>query len=59
MKRSVEDEQMIQAIVDANPSKDFMYCVDTRPKVCIFWFNPSDWSVCTGLTRLTGLCHVT
>ena len=47
MKRSVEDEQMIQAIVDANPSKDFMYCVDTRPKVC------------TSLTRLTGLCHVT
>ena len=33
MKRSLEDEQMIQAIVDANPNKDFMYCVDTRPKV--------------------------
>ena len=32
-KRSLEDEQMIQAIVDANPNENFMYCVDTRPKV--------------------------
>ena len=36
MKRSLEDELMIKAIVDANPDKNFMYCVDTRPKVRVW-----------------------
>ncbi len=31
--RSVEDEQMVQAIVDANPNSEFIYVIDTRPKV--------------------------
>ncbi|KAH9494581.1 Myotubularin- protein 8 [Bulinus truncatus] len=31
--RCVEDEQMLQAILKANPKSDFMYVVDTRPKI--------------------------
>ncbi|CAL1548244.1 unnamed protein product, partial [Lymnaea stagnalis] len=31
--RCVEDEQMLQAILKSNPKSDFMYVVDTRPKV--------------------------
>ncbi|XP_030066098.1 phosphatidylinositol-3,5-bisphosphate 3-phosphatase MTMR8 [Microcaecilia unicolor] len=31
--RCVEDEQMLQAISDANPGSPFMYVVDTRPKL--------------------------
>lgn len=31
--RCVEDEQMLEAIVKANPHSDFMYVVDTRPKL--------------------------
>lgn len=31
--RCVEDEQMLEAIVRANPHSDFMYVVDTRPKL--------------------------
>ncbi|XP_064637121.1 myotubularin-related protein 8-like isoform X3 [Lineus longissimus] len=30
--RCVEDEQMLQAILKANPQSKFMYVVDTRPK---------------------------
>lgn len=31
--RCVEDEQMLNAILRANPESSFMYVVDTRPKV--------------------------
>ena len=31
--RCLEDEQMLQAIRKANPGSDFLYVVDTRPKV--------------------------
>ncbi|XP_044537064.1 myotubularin-related protein 7 [Gracilinanus agilis] len=31
--RCLEDEQMLQAIRRANPGSDFMYVVDTRPKL--------------------------
>ena len=31
--RCMEDEQMLQAILRANPKSAFMYVVDTRPKV--------------------------
>ncbi|XP_041076885.1 myotubularin-related protein 8-like [Polyodon spathula] len=31
--RCVEDEQMLQAISNANPGSPFMYVVDTRPKL--------------------------
>lgn len=31
--RSTEDEQMMQAIMKSNPASEFMYVVDTRPKV--------------------------
>ncbi|TRY88057.1 hypothetical protein DNTS_000039 [Danionella cerebrum] len=31
--RSSEDEQMLQAIMRSNPVSDFMYVVDTRPKL--------------------------
>lgn len=31
--RSLEDEQMIQAIIDANPNNNFIYLIDTRPKI--------------------------
>lgn len=31
--RCLEDEQMLQAILRSNPSSDFMYVVDTRPKL--------------------------
>ncbi|XP_006000144.1 myotubularin-related protein 7 isoform X1 [Latimeria chalumnae] len=31
--RCLEDEQMLQAIRKANPGSDFMYVVDTRPKL--------------------------
>ena len=31
--RCVEDEQMLHAILKANPKSNFMYVVDTRPKV--------------------------
>lgn len=32
--RCLEDEQMLEAIRQANPNSPFMYVVDTRPKVC-------------------------
>ena len=35
-KRSTDDEQMVQAILQANPNSSFMYIIDTRPKVC-YW----------------------
>ncbi|GFR60593.1 myotubularin-related protein [Elysia marginata] len=31
--RCVEDEQMLQAILRANPGSNYMYVVDTRPKI--------------------------
>ncbi|CAB1325103.1 unnamed protein product [Coregonus sp. 'balchen'] len=31
--RCLEDEQMLEAIVRSNPCSDFMYVVDTRPKL--------------------------
>ncbi|XP_068596117.1 myotubularin-related protein 7-like [Brachionichthys hirsutus] len=31
--RCLEDEQMLEAICRSNPSSDFMYVVDTRPKL--------------------------
>lgn len=31
--RCLEDEQMLEAILRSNPRSDFMYVVDTRPKV--------------------------
>ncbi|XP_049604550.1 myotubularin-related protein 7a isoform X2 [Syngnathus scovelli] len=31
--RSFEDEQMLEAILRSNPRSDFMYVVDTRPKL--------------------------
>ena len=31
--RCVEDEQMLHAILKANPDSSYMYVVDTRPKV--------------------------
>ncbi|XP_058882971.1 myotubularin-related protein 7-like isoform X2 [Acipenser ruthenus] len=31
--RCLEDEQMLQAIMKANPGSEFMYVVDTRPKL--------------------------
>ncbi|XP_062864227.1 myotubularin-related protein 7b [Trichomycterus rosablanca] len=31
--RSPEDEQMLQAIMKSNPASDYMYVVDTRPKL--------------------------
>ncbi|XP_046880718.1 myotubularin-related protein 7a [Hypomesus transpacificus] len=31
--RCVEDEQMLEAIVRSNPRSDFMYVVDTRPRL--------------------------
>ncbi|XP_054416941.2 myotubularin-related protein 7 isoform X1 [Pongo abelii] len=37
--RCLEDEQMLQAIRKANPGSDFVYVVDTRPKVLI----EKDW----------------
>ena len=33
--RCLEDEQMLQAIRKANPGSDFLYVVDTRPKVSV------------------------
>lgn len=33
--RCLEDEQMLQAIRKANPGSDFIYVVDTRPKVSV------------------------
>jgi hypothetical protein len=33
--RCMEDEQMLQAIRKANPGSDFIYVVDTRPKVSV------------------------
>ncbi|GFO09174.1 myotubularin-related protein 8 [Plakobranchus ocellatus] len=36
--RCVEDEQMLQAILKANPGSGFMYVVDTRPKWIHFRF---------------------
>lgn len=36
--RCLEDEQMLQAIRKANPGSDFIYVVDTRPKVSTFNF---------------------
>lgn len=33
--RCLEDEQMLQAIRKANPRSDFIYVVDTRPKVSV------------------------
>lgn len=38
--RCLEDEQMLQAIRKANPGSDFLYVVDTRPKVSILPFLP-------------------
>lgn len=35
-KRSTDDEQMIQSILQANPNSSFMYIIDTRPKVCYY-----------------------
>lgn len=32
--RCLEDEQMLEAIRKTNPSSNFMYVVDTRPRVC-------------------------
>ena len=34
--RCVEDEQMLQALLKANPKSNIMYVVDTRPKVIHF-----------------------
>ncbi|XP_038063077.1 myotubularin-related protein 8-like [Patiria miniata] len=31
--RCLEDEQMLQAILNTNPKSNFMYIVDTRPKI--------------------------
>ncbi|XP_030643738.1 myotubularin-related protein 7b [Chanos chanos] len=31
--RSLEDEQMLQAIMKSNPASEFIYVVDTRPKL--------------------------
>ncbi|XP_006630043.3 myotubularin-related protein 7 [Lepisosteus oculatus] len=31
--RCLEDEQLLQAVLKANPGSDFMYVVDTRPKL--------------------------
>ncbi|KAK6168446.1 hypothetical protein SNE40_020977 [Patella caerulea] len=31
--RCVEDEQMLQAVLKSNPKSQFMYVVDTRPKI--------------------------
>ncbi|XP_037388533.1 myotubularin-related protein 7b isoform X1 [Pygocentrus nattereri] len=31
--RSLEDEQMLQAIMKSNPASEYMYVVDTRPKL--------------------------
>uniref|UniRef100_A0ACB8FWR4 Myotubularin- protein 8 n=1 Tax=Sphaerodactylus townsendi TaxID=933632 RepID=A0ACB8FWR4_9SAUR len=31
--RCLEDEQLLQAIREANPGSPFMYVVDTRPKL--------------------------
>jgi myotubularin-related protein 6/7/8 len=31
--RCVEDEQLLNGIVQANPNAKFMYVVDTRPRV--------------------------
>lgn len=31
--RSPEDEMMLHAVMKANPGSDFIYVVDTRPKV--------------------------
>lgn len=36
--RCLEDEQMLQAIRKANPRSDFIYVVDTRPKVSVSIF---------------------
>ena len=60
IKRSVEDEQMIQAIVDANPNKKFMYCVDTRPKVCKLanQFPPAVLSISIWIHTVRGLCVI-
>lgn len=35
--RCLEDEQMLEAILRSNPRSDFMYVVDTRPKVRTFF----------------------
>lgn len=38
--RCLEDEQMLEAIRKTNPNSNFMYVVDTRPRVCIgMWPN--------------------
>lgn len=34
--RCVEDEQLLNGIVQANPNAKFMYVVDTRPRVSIY-----------------------
>ncbi|XP_066515852.1 myotubularin-related protein 7b isoform X2 [Hoplias malabaricus] len=31
--RSLEDEQMLQAVMKSNPASEYMYVVDTRPKL--------------------------
>lgn len=36
--RSVDDEQLLQAIIQSNPNSPIMYIVDTRPKVSNFTF---------------------
>ncbi|NXE31158.1 MTMR7 protein, partial [Ptilorrhoa leucosticta] len=36
--RCLEDEQMLQAIRKANPGSDFIYVVDTRPKILLLVF---------------------
>uniref|UniRef100_A0A8C7PA87 Myotubularin related protein 7b n=1 Tax=Oncorhynchus mykiss TaxID=8022 RepID=A0A8C7PA87_ONCMY len=35
--RSQEDEQMLEAIMKSNPGSDYIYVVDTRPKVRGHW----------------------
>lgn len=37
--RCLEDEQMLEAIRNTNPNSDYMYVVDTRPRVCIISCN--------------------
>lgn len=34
--RCLEDEQMLEAIRKTNPNTDYMYVVDTRPRVSCF-----------------------
>lgn len=33
--RCLEDEQMLEAIRNTNKNSDYMYVVDTRPRVCV------------------------